>query len=284
VPLVFLLLGLGADANFADPVELNGITCLFGENMAVLVLHQPAQTRPVSFVLSEGGSRFGIKLLAVDVVNHRVKIEQAGQMQYLRLCSAPDLAMNPAPDETLTAPGEARPLNPREQSQLDNFLNQDDEAHRIKSGNPAVNPVYYGAPYPGSGKSDSAPGNSASSSATGSGARAESGPSGSSDSPAVDAVTADPGSAGLGNSTGDSSTGSDSTTSTAEDYTKQYWYVVSEGIEQNRLATANQVMSGAMDPLPRTPLTPAQTPPALIGSDTFFPNHIPGFPYTGSVD
>jgi hypothetical protein len=264
---VWLLLSSAA-SGFADTVELNGITSLFGEKLAFMVLHRLDRNQPVSFVLSEGGSQFGVKLLAVDVLNARVQIEQAGQLQSVRLCSAPAMAMilTKALAEDAGQYPVPRQLTPQEQTQIQNFLSRDQDVSRIPSGNP----IYLGAATanPGSAKSDAAPVNNTANGPDGT--VANNGP--------ADPDTAQPPASSPGDPTGDTSS------SSPVDYTKQYWYVTSVGIERNRLATANQVLDGAMEPLPRTPLTPPGTPPVLIGPETFFPNQIPGFAYGGSVD
>ena len=267
LPLLLLLSSAASD--FADTVQLNGITSLFGEKLAFLVVEQPGQNQPVSFILSEGQSQFGIKLLAVDIANCRVKIEQSGQMQSVRLCSAPIVAMPMAmamAEDAGRYPVPRQPT-PQEQLQIQNFLNGDQDVPKIVSGNP----IYLGAASPGNTgatKPGAAPGGA--------------GASGGSDSTVVNNGSADPGTA-QSDSAPDNSA-SDTSNSSKTDYTKQFWYMTSMNIERNRLATANQVASGTMDPLPRTPLTPAGTPPALVGPETFFPDQIPGFQYGGSVD
>jgi hypothetical protein len=272
--LAALLLLSGAKNSFADTIELNGITRLLGENMAFVVLHQPSQTKPVSFILSEGQSQFGIKLLAVDFAHHRAKIEQSGQVQDLRLCSAPDLTLPEASVENSGQPFAAIRISPQEQQQLNYFLNQDEYVQKLKSGSPVPIPAYPGfvgnkQSGNGSGNSTSSPGNSIGNNGTADQGGAQSGSS-------ADSSTS--------SSSGSSSSSSAFTANSNTDYTKEYWYVTSRNIELNRLNTAPQVANGDMGPLPRTPLTPPNTASYLIGSDTFFPNHIPGFVYGGSVD
>ena len=70
----------------------------------------------------------------------------------------------------------------------------------------------------------------------------------------------------------------------ASDHTKEYWYVESVILEQTRIDTAQEVADGTAEALPRTPFTPDITPPQLIGKETFFGNHIPGFIVPGYVD
>jgi hypothetical protein len=281
--LAVLLLLSGIGRCFADAIELNGITCLFGDKMAVLVLHGPAQIKPVSFALSEGQSRFGIKLLAVDATNHSVKIEQSGVEQSLRLCGIPVLAM---PDTRVTAVDGSRlprPLTSQEQSEVDRFVKEDQDAQKIKAGNPVVNVVNVGTPPP-SIISSGASANSSGSSSGGTSAGSSAAGSGSVNGGAA----GQGGTPGAGSSAdglaGSASTGSGSASSSSVDYTQEPWYRASLVMEQNRLATAAMVSSGDMEPLARTPLTPPQTPPGLIGPDTFFSNRIPGFVDQSSVD
>ena len=276
--LAALLLFSGISGSLADTIELNGITCLFGDKMAVLVLHEPSQAKPVSFALSEGESRFGIKVLAVDAANHVVKIEQSGVEQSLRLCATPVLAMPDAPKAAADEAKLPRPLSPEEQSQIDQFLQQDQDAQRIKAGKPVVNVLPVGTP-PASPGSSGAAGNSAVGLSDGGSLAGSS---------SVNSGTGAPGTSGTSGSTdslaGNASTGSGSAASSGENYTLEYWYRTSLVIEQNRLATAAEVSSGDMEALPRTPLTPPQTPPALIGPDTFFSSRIPGFVDQSTVD
>jgi hypothetical protein len=62
-----------------------------------------------------------------------------------------------------------------------------------------------------------------------------------------------------------------------QDQSQTEWYQESANIEQNRIETASAVLAGEMTPWPRTPLTPAGTVSALVGAETFFSSHIPGF-------
>jgi hypothetical protein len=73
-----------------------------------------------------------------------------------------------------------------------------------------------------------------------------------------------------GNSSFDGSSGGNST------QVYQYWVKGAEEIEKARLSTAQQVRNGTWQPYPLTPLTPANTPPELIGQDSVFMEHGPG--------
>jgi hypothetical protein len=72
-------------------VELNGIVNFSGFDCAFFVLDQPGSSALRSFMLTQGESRFGIKLLAMDATSGCVQIVNCGQKQSLRICSAPDL-------------------------------------------------------------------------------------------------------------------------------------------------------------------------------------------------
>src|SRR5208283_5253015 len=112
----------------------------------------------------EGESKFGVKLLAIDIVNHRVKIEEFGETQDLRLCSAPDLALAGAAAQVARAGGlRAGRLTPQEQLQIGRFLNTNEDFQKIQSGAPLLNPAFLAGPYPGNTKSsDGTPGTSSS--------------------------------------------------------------------------------------------------------------------------
>jgi hypothetical protein len=88
-------------------VELNGVISFFGVRHAFFVLHQPGSA-PCSFMLAEGETRFGIKLLAVEGTLNHVQIENSGQKQTLRICSTPALSSASGmagPGETIFARG-----------------------------------------------------------------------------------------------------------------------------------------------------------------------------------
>ncbi|HEV2691376.1 MAG TPA: hypothetical protein VG347_00620 [Verrucomicrobiae bacterium] len=85
--LTFLLLG-SAVAGRAETVELTGMASLFGQKMALLAIHQPAQSKPLDVTLSEGETSGGIQLLAIDFSLRTVQILNAGQRQTLHICGA----------------------------------------------------------------------------------------------------------------------------------------------------------------------------------------------------
>jgi hypothetical protein len=275
-----LLMASVVTAFAGDTVELNGMTSLFGENIAFMLLHQQGPAAPVSFYLLQGQSRHGIKLLAVDVANRRVQIERDGQTQYMRLSAAPDLTVPDEPAMVIGRRGGIRHIIPAQQAQLDQFLNQDPDVQKIISGQPIFTGAYVGAPLPGPGSS----GNSSGGSSTGNSSSGSNSGSDSSGSTAANNNTGSQSSSGSSNANSPvnaNSTPATSASATKPDYTQQPWYQLSQAIERNRLNTAPQVMIGEMEPLPRTPLTPPNTPPILIGADTYFANRISNFSYVG---
>lgn len=277
--LATLLIATGTTGFAGDTVELNGITSLFGQKMAFMLLHQQGPAAPVSFYLMEGQSQHGIKLVTVDLANCRVQIERDGQKQYMRLSSAPDLTVTEAP----LIPGRhggIHRITPVEQARLDQFVSTDGAVQKILSGQPIYTGAYIGAPPAGTGSPGSS-GNSPGGSENGTSSTSDS--SGGTGGTGVNSTQ---GSNTGANSSSSASQGADASNSTAstDDYTKQYWYWTSRNVELNRIDTATKVLSGEMEPLPRTPLTPANTPPALVGTETFFGSHIPGFPDNSSVN
>ena len=135
----------------AYSVQLNGIVGLFTPKMAMFVLGRGENYQPTSFMLSEGESQFGIKLLAVDVAGQRVLIERYNKKSYLNLRGTPNLtAAAPAPPVVATT----NPPAPGELS-VDKYLGSE-AVQRIKAGNP----VWSAAP-PASRQNTGAPGDNA---------------------------------------------------------------------------------------------------------------------------
>jgi hypothetical protein len=79
------------------PLELNGVSSIFGTHIACLIVRNPNLTAPRSFILAEGESKFGIRLIAVNTVSNSVQVENGGQLQSLHLCSTPNLPSTPVP-------------------------------------------------------------------------------------------------------------------------------------------------------------------------------------------
>jgi len=208
--------------------------------MAMFVLGRGENSQSTSFMLSEGESQFGIKLLAVDVAGQRVQIERYNQKSFLNLCGTPNLtaaAAVPAVVATTTNPSAPGALS------VEGYL-ASEAVQRIKAGNPLWVPTA-----------------SASRQNTGSGAD----------------------NAGAANSE-NSANNSSASTAFPEDFTKELWYQDSLVIEQERAATAADVLSGQKTPFPRTPLTPPGTPGQLLDRETIYADHISGLRPYGFVD
>ena len=233
----FLLLAGNVKSAAADTVALNGITSLFGQSSAFLVLYQSAQSQPITFSLSEGEARFGVKLIAVDMSSHRAQIERNGLKEYLHLMSAPNLSG--AGNLAQVIDDNSSKSSPAAQAEVLRFLSQNQEVKKVQAGNPSIASA-------NSRNLDSSP---------------------------IDHA---------GQSAIDSASNFASQSST--DFTQAGWYQDSLNIEQNRIATAQQVLSGEMSPWPLTPLTPAGTPAVLVGKDTLYSSHIPHFVDRSSVD
>ena len=250
----------------ADSLELNGLTSLPEIKMAFLTLYQPAQTKPINFTLSEGEAQFGIKLVAVDAASHRVQIEQCGLKKFLRLSSAPDLTMAENPVTVAVGDG----ISAEEQQVIAKYLaGGGKELERLKAGNPASNPILNLFPGNGGAKSEQKSGSDSGKTADNSGSSSSGNSSSDNSGTSHDASNA---------------TGAKSDSRASTDGTKEEWYQESLTIEQNRLATVDDVLAGNATPWPRTPLTPANTPARLIGKETFFGNHIPNYIPPGYVN
>ncbi len=253
------LLLAGGLAASADSVALKGITSLFGEKMAFLVLYQPAQTQPLNFALAEGESQFGFKLLAVDAAGHRVQVEQCGVKRYLRLGNAPDVAApaNPDPAEAADQPVIIKPV-PADRQAVASYL-ASDEVERIRAGHPVWNSAGGGAGKTAGGSQNFSPVPNEVAAGNNLGQGAVAG-----------------GSAGSSNPPG--------TGPAQNNYTDELWFQESMSIEQSRAMTVDEVLAGKMTPFPRTPLTPPGTPAPLVGQEVYFANYIPGFQVTGFLN
>ena len=126
-----LLLASLHPAAAAYSVELNGIVSLFSHKTALLVLGRGENFKSTSFMLSEGESQFGIKLLAVDVAGQRVQIERHGEKSYLRLAGAPNITADPAVETAVTPNNQPVPG----ELSVDGYL-ASEGVRRIQAGNP----------------------------------------------------------------------------------------------------------------------------------------------------
>ncbi len=263
-----LLLACDLRLSAADAVELNGISCLDGENLACFLLYQPSATKPRTFMLAEGESKFGFKLLAVDAAGHQVLVEKCGVKKYVHINSTPDLIATETPETETVAPASGRVPAPDGRA-LANYFNSDETA-RIQAGNPLLS----NAMVPGGGKNSN----------NGTDANNAGSNGGSANSGNQNSV-ANPGTGGQ--NTGGNSNSSASPSGTAAGQNSQVneiWYQESLSIEQSRVMTADDVSSGRLSPFPRTPLTPAATPSQLVGDEVYFSDHIPGYKVTGFLN
>ena len=285
-----LLLAGGMSLAAADSVELNGITCLPGENLACFLLYQPTLTKPLTFMLGEGESRFGFKLLAVDAPGHRVLVEQCGVKKYVRIGSAPELIVTPAGPKAATAMTNpaatvTKPTAAEEQA-VARYL-ASDEVQRIQAGKP----ILPGALASAVNNSASSQNSAAGAGNAGQNANAVNSTGGQTANAASDANNLGQNfNAGTGGdlvaSVGTSSGSPASAAAPAgqNSYTGEVWYQESLALEQWRAMTAAQVLDGSMTPFPRTPLTPPGTPTQLVGQDVYFASHIPGYKVIGYLD
>jgi hypothetical protein len=78
------------------------------------------------------------------------------------------------------------------------------------------------------------------------------------------------------NTSNTSSGNSNSGNATANSHIYYWWLQDAKDIEQTRIATAQSVLAGEMEPQPLTPLTPPLTPAGLIGPDSVYMEHGPG--------
>ena len=215
----------------------------------MMVINRESEANPTSFMLSEGQSQFGIKLLAVDVAGQRVQIEQSGIKQYLHICSTPNLTL-PANGETGAETGNLRVLA---EKSVEEFL-ASEVVQRIKAGDYVWNGRASGGKQISADKQNT--GNTGNDGNTGS--------------------------TGVANNV--NSAEIVSSANAQKDYTKEYWYQDCLATEQSRIQYAREVLSGEMTPYPRTPLTPSGTPSQLMDRETIYSSHIPGYRMVGYVD
>ena len=219
-------------------LELNGICDVFGHKNAIFVLTQPdIWTAPRSFMLAEGESQYGIKLLAVDMTSHHVAIKKDGLKQSLRLRSI----MNLPPSPVSEAGNDTAKISARVGNGLSGNIDSDNSVDDRLAGNPG-----YGS-LPARGGSIPTPTKDSSRD------RTSASGSKSSNSNGLDPAVA------------------------LQDQSQTEWYQQSAVIEQNRQETAPAVLAGEMTPWPRTPLTPSETSSKLVGSEAFYSDHIPGY-------
>jgi hypothetical protein len=265
--VIAALLFAGAFAGVAQTVNLNGVACFFGQKYALFTTTVAGSPALAGFSLAEGETKSGVKLLTVDAAAGRVEIEDQYGRKFLRMTTAPNLV-------SLLAAGAAGVANEFSGSARNGAVvtNADDlaEQYEIMAGNPgwgtipllnlpaktaqttAANAAGYSV---GGGNT-----------ATGSGAN--------------------PGDATAGtNPNVARGSGGTSPATISPNQSTEEWYVEASRIEEERIVTTADVLSGNSEPWPRTPLTPPGTPANLVGRGVMFSNHMPGnFVVPGYVD
>ena len=197
-----------------------------------------------NIVLAEGESFGEIKLIAVDMATRQVLIDNGGQTQTLRLCGTPSLS--PFAD----ASGQTERYLAHGLDGMVGSLGADGKVAETSPGNPGWGTLPMIAAANSAAKKPSA-------------------------------AATQPAAPSAGDS-GVSPIASPANPANTQPDTE--WYQESESLEQNRRETAAQVLAGEMEPWPRTPLTPAGTPAALVGKELFFSSHVPGYVVPGSLN
>jgi len=72
-------------------IVLNGITTILGDKLALFKVTLADGTPPISFMLAEGQSRYGLQLVAVDVRSGAVTIHTASLTRVISICNTPEL-------------------------------------------------------------------------------------------------------------------------------------------------------------------------------------------------
>jgi hypothetical protein len=256
VVISILLLG-GAVSGPAQSVELKGFVRLAGENWACFT--RPNEPDQPGFMLTEGETKHGVKLVSVEFAKGVVVVEDQGANRTLRLRSAATafpatvLGIGPRVEGGVVFPGHVG----------ENVAGLSlGEQYQMMAGNPGWGTIPAASPH--------APG----AASTGSGQS-----SGSATTPSTGQSLG----SGQAGSTSLANSGAASTTGSA-DPSGEEWYQESQNIEASRLETANDVLMGNATALPRTPLTPVGTDSRLIGRETFFGSHIPNYIPPGFVN
>jgi hypothetical protein len=222
-----VLAGPGGSAGTAlpGPLEVRGLTTMPGLRCAFFHVPAADSNLPPEFMVGEGESRFGIRVIAVDARQARVRIDYAGHLQDLVVLNATNLL----PNASVNGPAgnqSAAPLDPAtagENSTAENLAEERQALALVRSQLCAG------------------------------GRRSGANPNVPAYSNGVDPAQA----------------------LQAEANTQ--WYQEALSMEKSRVADAQAVLAGEQTPWPRTPLTPAGTPAALVGSETLWANKIAGF-------
>jgi len=227
---------------FPSGILLNGITSIPGGQQALFKVTFAGGIPDANFRLAQGQARYGIQLLAVDRRLNAVTICSRGETRSLSICSAPTLLALTPPAAAGAGTAGWRAGNYSNSS----TATTDDRSAAGKASQPAAagafTPAVYAGLPPGGPPNNLPGGNGNGLDNPGNGAASSN-------------VSAADGSAGI-----------------LDQATAGYhwWIKEAQKVEQARLATAQQVSSGAMAPFPLTPLTPPGTAPQLIGPGTEF--------------
>ena len=227
-------------------VVLDGITTILGDNRACFKVLFTGGLREADFIMAEGQTRYGIQLLAVNISSNTVTISNQGLTRVIPICKTPTLLA-----KTTAGGGDGAAANPEEKQ-----AGPASAGYAVASGNltrPGSDGALTQTGYArGSGQ---APGNNSPNNPTGNG-------NGSSDA-----------SSGLeGNGTGDVNSDTVGSNDVNAKGTQEFhwWTKEAQKVEAAREATAQQVLDGALQPYPLTPLTPPGTPASLIGTNGVF--------------
>jgi hypothetical protein len=227
-------------------ITLNGLTTILGDKSALFkVRHDYGGME--SYFLAEGQSAGEIQLLYVDIKNGSIKVSNHGVFQIISMSKPPDLS-------TLVAPAGKNGNSIADRQDYgrtfeagSSLPNSESAVGTVGHDSSVAGQTYHGTPIGGASASQNA--GTASNDANGT---ASNDPNVSAGDATAPNVAQD--NAGIPK-------GIPNNLRAAREF------------EQLRIQTANAVYDGIDEPLPLTPLTPAGTPMALIGTDkAWFPD------------
>jgi len=217
---------------------MNGIVMVPGDKRVLIKTHD-ATGSEINFMLAEGQSRNGIKLLSVDTKNNLAKFDNHGTLQVLKICPTPELTVAFASSQNRRGASSSSPSSAATGKMVPRTSTSENLPNEAAG---AFSPGYI-AGATGSGSASTISGGAPPAATTGA-------------NPAN-------GSTAWVSSAPDSSSAEKAT----------WWYTGSQEIEQARSETAEAVRNGFLPAYPLTPLTPPGTPPELIGPEQAFFNH-----------
>jgi len=259
IACLFMLVLAGHGRGSVTPwkIEVKGIAAILDDRRVFIATQDPAGVEK-NHVLVEGQSCGGIKLLSVDVKNSVAKFDNHGTLQFLRICSTPELTMASAASRNQTATASlARPAamagTPVQASTAANSSKETVEG--FNSGFATV------AASAASGKDSSSKNSST-----------DSGNTSTDTTTSTGTITRKEAATGMDTANGSAKETSSLSASSSSEI-NSWWYTGSQDIEQARLETEDAVRQGILPAYPLTPLTPRGTPPELIGAGQAFFNH-----------